>query len=61
MTGKQYKTAREKLGLTRVELAEKMELTERTVFRLEASKRVSNRDALAMAALSDGMKPKTKK
>lgn len=52
MSGKQYKRARERLKLSRAELAAAMGITERSVYRIEDAKTVSKRDALAMEALT---------
>lgn len=48
MTGKHYKDLRERAGLTRLELAERLQIGERTVYRIEASDKVSVRDALSI-------------
>ena len=51
MTGKHYKDLRERTKLTRLQLAERLGIGERTVYRIEASAKVSTRDALALRGL----------
>ena len=54
MTPAEYKAAREKLGLTQVELASRLGVSRRTIINREQGRLITREAALAIKALAKG-------